>query len=96
MEAVAERADVVGVMLHLIDDAVVGRVGHLDRALPVELGESREGGLALFPGLDDAIEARVAHSSILMLPGAAGAASAFQYMKPIPSPVPAGVRQQGM
>ena len=52
-----KRADVVGVVLHLEHDAVIG--GGADRLRRADLGrgEGDEGGFALFQGADHAVEA---------------------------------------
>lgn len=77
MKRVAQSGHIVWIVLHLEQDAVRGRVGHFLRGQPVDLGEAGEGGLPGFPGTNDPVQALLGHFF------------AFQYMKSVPSPVPA-------
>ena len=57
LQAIAQGADIIGAVLHLEHDAVIG--GGTDRLRDTDLGrgEGGEGGLALFQGPDHAVQA---------------------------------------
>src|SRR5262249_40867844 len=77
LHAIAQRADVVGVMLHLEDDAVIGRRSDRLRGADLWRREGHEGRLAAFKGADRGIEARdIGHWVLLIRPPRGGASPA--------------------
>src|SRR5581483_11118483 len=56
LQGIAQRADIVGAVLHLIDDAVVARGGQGERAIGINAGEAGHGRPAMLQRADHAIQ----------------------------------------